>query len=325
MASRSQGIYGIRASCQTMSPAPLISQPFERLPFSWVLRRGFNMVAPLIRMRVSINRAVLRLLIVLTVTTGLLSDGAAEKGAGIGPRAGVFTNSVGMAFIYVPPGTFEMGSPPDELGRDLDETLHKITLTKGFYLQNTEVTQAQWKGVMGGNPSMLKNDDLPVTNVSWDDALAFIRTLNQLEGTDTYRLPSEAEWEYACRAGVQTPFPTGLFLSTDQANYDGNYPYDGYEKGVFRRTTVRVDKFLPNKWGFYDMSGNVSEWCQDYYGPYSSKPEINPGGASSGLFRVLRGGSWYYDIQSCRCASRHKADPSNQSIVIGFRVAKSLR
>ena len=276
-------------------------------------------------MRVSINRDALTLLFILIVVIALVQSGRAERGQTAETPHKVFTNSVGMTFIYVPPGTFVMGSPPGNLGRDLDEMPHTVTLTKGYYIQTTEVTQAEWKVVMGENPAMLKNDDRPVENVSWSDTLTFIRTLNQLENTSTYRLPTEAEWEYACRAGAQTSFPTGPSLSTDQANFDGNYLYSGYEKGVFRRRTVKAGKFLPNKWGFYDMSGNVWEWCQDYYGPYSSKPETNPGGLSSGLFRVLRGGSWYYDIQSCRCASRHKADPSKQSIVIGFRVAKSLR
>lgn len=275
-------------------------------------------------MKVFINRDALILLFVLIVATVLVPLGRAERGqpAEIHPK--VFTNSVGMTFIYVPPGTFAMGSPPDELGRDLDETLHKVTLTKGFYLQNTEVTQSQWKVVMGENPAMLKNDDRPVENVSWSDALTFIRTLNQIENTSAYRLPTEAEWEYACRAGAQTSFPTGPSLSTDQANFDGNHPYNGYDKGVFRRRTVKAGAFPANDWGFNDMSGNVWEWCQDYYGRYSSAVESNPTGPASGTFRVMRGGSWFYDIQSCRCASRCKAYASKRSIMIGFRVAKSL-
>jgi formylglycine-generating enzyme required for sulfatase activity len=239
------------------------------------------------------------------------------------PKA--LTNSVGMVFIYVPPGSFLMGSPSDEAGRDLDESQHEVTLTDGFFLQETEVTQAQWTAVMGDNPAMMKNPDCPATNISWDDALAFTQKLNQLEGTDAYRLPREAEWEWACRAGSPCVFPTGGALSRDQANYDGNHPYNGYEKGVFRRSIVKAGSFQPNPWGFYDMSGNVWEWCQDTYGPYANTSETDPFGPSRGPFKVIRGGSWYYDIQSCRCASRHKADPSKESILIGFRVAKSLQ
>ncbi len=275
-------------------------------------------------MRVSINRDALTLLFILIVVITPVQSGRAERGQTAETSPKVFTNSVGMTFIYVSPGTFVMGSPPENLGRDLDEIPHTVTLTRGYYIQTTEVTQAQWKMVMGSNPAMLKNDDRPVENVSWSDALTFIRTLNQIENTSAYRLPTEAEWEYACRAGAQTSFPTGAFLSTNQANFDGNHSYNGYDKGVFRRRTVKAGAFPANDWGLNDMSGNVWEWCQDYYGRYSSAVESNPTGPASGTFRVMRGGSWFYDIQSCRCASRYNAYASKRSIMIGFRVAKSL-
>lgn len=273
--------------------------------------------------KASIRKDVQMLSIILIITALVVSLWA-ENGLASELPPHTFTNSVGMTFIYVSPGTFVMGSPPGNLGRDLDEMPHTVTLTKGYYIQTTEVTQAQWKMVMGENPAMLKNDDRPVENVSWSDALSFIRILNQLENTSTYRLPTEAEWEYACRAGAQTSFPTGASLSTDQANFDGNHPYNGYDKGVFRRRTVKAGAFPANDWGFNDMSGNVWEWCQDYYCRYSSAVESNPTGPASGTFRVMRGGSWFYDIQSCRCASRYKAYASKRSIMIGFRVAKSL-
>jgi formylglycine-generating enzyme required for sulfatase activity len=277
-------------------------------------------------MRTANRSGALRLLAPFTGFVIILAQPvSADKSLCAETSLKALTNTVGMVFIYVPPGSFLMGSPPDEAGRDLDESQHEITLSEGFYLQETEVTQAQWKAVMGDNPSMMKNPDYPATNISWDNALAFIQQLNQPEGTDAYRLPGEAEWEWACRAGSPSGFPAGAVLSTDQANYDGNHPYNGYEKGVFRRGIVKTGAFQPNPWGLYDMSGNVWEWCQDAYGPYPSTAETDPVGPSQGLFKVVRGGSWYYDIQSCRCASRHKADPSKESILIGFRVAKSLQ
>lgn len=252
-------------------------------------------------------------------------DRAASEKPPVGPP-GTFTNSLGMTFLFVPSGTFLMGSALDEKGRDLDERRHAVTLTCGFYLQETEVTQAQWKAVMGGNPSMMTDPAYPATHISRDDALAFIQRLNRLEETDAYRLPTEAEWEWACRAGSPSVFPVGNVLSTDQANYDGNHPYNGYETGVFRRGLVKAGTFQPNSLGLCDMSGNVWEWCWDGYGPYPSTAQTDPAGPPlAGRFGVVRGGSWYYNIESCRCASRHKADPSKRSLLIGFRVAKSLR
>jgi len=165
--------------------------------------------------------------------------------------SGRFTNTLGMEFIYISPSTFMMGSPSSESGRGSDETQHRVTLTNGYYLQTTEVTQGQWKAVMGSNPSYFSScgDDCPVEQVSWNDVQEFIRRLNQREGTSKYRLPTEAEWEYACRAGADTPFAFGRCLSTDQANYDGNHPLSGCCKGVYRETTVPVGSFSPNALG----------------------------------------------------------------------------
>ncbi|GBC60255.1 hypothetical protein DENIS_1206 [Desulfonema ishimotonii] len=181
---------------------------------------------------------------------------SADSGAESGRQA--VTNALGMNFVFIQPGTFMMGSPEDEPGRDDDETLHKITLTNGFYMQTTTVTQGQWKAVMGNNPSYFKEcgDNCPVESVSWDDAQAFIVKLGQ-SGSDGYRLPTEAEWEYACRAGTDTPFAFGKCLSTDQANYDGDYPLQGCPKGKYRKKPVPVASFDPNDFGLYDMHGNV--------------------------------------------------------------------
>ena len=233
-------------------------------------------------------------------------------------------NSIGMKFVYIQPGTFMMGSPSNELKRDSDERQHEVTLTKGFYMQTTEVTQGQWKAVMGNNPSKFKGDNRPVEKVSWNDCREFIRKLNRQEGTDKYRLPTEAEWEYACMAGTTTPFYTGNCISTDQANYDGNHPMPGCSKGMYRKKTIEVASFSPNSWGLYDMHGNVYEWCQDWYEKnYPSGNVTDPEGASSGAVRVLRGGSWLSVAGDLRSANRLRSVPVNRHFSLGFRVVSS--
>ncbi|MEA2013891.1 MAG: formylglycine-generating enzyme family protein, partial [Thermodesulfobacteriota bacterium] len=173
----------------------------------------------------------------------------------------------------------------------------------------TEVTQGQWRKIMGNNPSRFKGDNRPVEKVSWNDCQKFIRKLNRKEGTSKYRLPTEAEWEYACRAGTMTPFYTGDCISTDQANYDGNYPMPGCSKGRDREKTVDVASFSPNKWGLYDMHGNVWEWCEDRYGYYPSGHVTDPEGPSGGSHRVYRGGGWSYGDRYCRSAFRNGGRP----------------
>lgn len=256
--------------------------------------------------------------------TGLLSyAGISAVEATATPKP--VTNSLGMSFAPIPAGTFMMGSPESEPLRDSsDETLHQVTLTKSFYLQTTEVTQGQWKAVMGSNPSGFSNcgDDCPVEQVSWYDCQSFITNLNQLEGTTKYRLPTEAEWEYACRAGTTTPFNTGNCLSTDEANYDGSRPYTGCSSGIYRQTTAPVKSFSPNAWGLYDMHGNVWEFCQDWYGDYPSSSVTDPVGPSWGDQQVLRGGGWSSAARSSRSAVRGHYIPGNSSNSVGFRVAR---
>ena len=236
-----------------------------------------------------------------------------------------FSNSLGMEFVYIKPCTFMMGSPSDESGGFDDEKLHKVTLTRGFYMQTTEVTQGQWKAVMGNNPSRFKKgNDYPVEKVSWNDVQEFIRKLNQKEGGNKYRLPTEAEWEYACRAGSTTPFSFGRCLSTDQANYNGHYPLSGCSKGKYREKTVSVANFLPNDWGLYDMHGNVWEWCQDWYENYSSGSVTDPKGPSSGARRVGRGGSWDDGARLCRSANRADGSPGNRDDGLGFRLSRTF-
>ncbi len=237
------------------------------------------------------------------------------------PKA--FTTSIGMEFVYIPPGTFMMGSPPNEPGRVDNEKQHRVTLTKGFYLQTTEVTQGLWENVMGNDPSYFKEcgDDCPVEQVSWHDAQDFISELNKrerLEGTDRYRLPTEAEWEYACRAGT-----TGKYYFGNDETMLREYAW--YAKNsVYETHPVRQRK--PNKWGLYDMHGNVWEWCQDWYGDYRSGSVTNPRGPFTGEHRVLRGGSWYGNQELARCAYRSIfGTPTNCYTIIGFRLARTKR
>jgi len=271
-----------------------------------------------------------------------------QEGSGrTAPSGKTFTNSIGMKFVLIPAGAFMMGSPSSEPNRDSDETQHRVTLTKPYYMQTTEVTQGQWKAVMGTmtmtiargclfpthhqvetskNPSYFNScgDDCPVENVSWNDCQLFIQKLNKKEGTNEYRLPTEAEWEYACREGTTTPFNTGNCLSTHNGNYNGNYPYVGCSKGQYRMGPLPVASFSPNAWGLYDMHGNVSEWCAGWYGEYLNKAVTNPEGPVSGTYRVLRGGSWGIDENGCRSANRYRPTPGVKSNTYGFRLARDL-
>jgi len=228
-----------------------------------------------------------------------------------------FTNNLGMEFVYIQPGRFTMGSPSNESGRDNDERQHQVTLTKGFYMQTTEVTQGQWQRVMGSNPSWFKNcgDDCPVEEVSWNDAQDFIRRLNQREGTDKYRLPTEAEWEYAARAGSTTRFCFG----NDNGQL-GQYAWYDNNSGSKPHSVAQKK---PNAWGLYDMHGNVWEWVQDWYGNYPSGSVTDPTGPSSGSSRVFRGGSWNAGAGDCRSAYRYRSTPGGRSNYLGFRLARA--
>ena len=232
----------------------------------------------------------------------------------------LYTNSLGMKFAWIPPGTFLMGSPPNEPDRLQYETQHTVTLTKGFWLGIHPVTQVQWQAVTDDNPSRFKGDHLPVEKISWDDALAFCQAMGRMDGVP-YRLPTEAEWEYACRAGTSTPFHFGAAISTDLANYDPS----GGKKGVSRWKSTPVGSFPPNAWGLYDMHGNVMEWCQDWHGgPYFPDDITNPQGAKSGEFgggwRVLRGGDWTALPRFCRSANRFGMTPNIRSTMWGVGV-----
>jgi len=225
-------------------------------------------------------------------------------------------------FRWIAPGRFRMGSPEDEPERNDNEMQHEVTLSEGYWLADTACTQALWQAVTGKNPSRFKDHpEQPVEQVSWDDVQGFLVELNRrLPGLEA-RLPSEAEWEYACRAGTTTPFSFGENITPEQVNYNGNHPYAGGAKGVYCQQTVPVGSLPANPWGLYEMHGNVWEWCADWYGDYPTTPQVDPCGAASGGARVLRGGSWLFNGRNVRSACRGRYEPGRHDGGIGFRLA----
>ncbi|WGZ92906.1 MAG: formylglycine-generating enzyme family protein [Candidatus Thiothrix putei] len=240
------------------------------------------------------------------------------------------------AFRWIQPGTFQMGSPENEEGRDSDEDLHQVTITQGFWLAETTVTQALWQIIMGENPSNFKGDNRPVEKVSWNDTQAFIDKLNQIHPDLNARLPWEAEWEYACRAGTQTPFHFGGKddLSLEKVNYSGEW-----DKWSDKGETKEVKTYPCNVWGLYEMHGNVWEWCADQWQANLGKDDIlfspstsgrgvgvreTAGGGQeqeAGVERVIRGGSWFNDGRDVRSAYRRGSGPDDSNVNLGFRLA----
>jgi uncharacterized protein (TIGR02996 family) len=264
--------------------------------------------------------------------------------AGLRPCVPVLTNSVGMELALVPPGAFLMGSPDGEDGRSGNEgPQHEVGISRAFYLGAYPVTQGQWQRVMGNNPSWfcasgvgkdevrgLDTRDFPVEQVSWEEAGAFCRKLSKCleerRAKRRYRLPSEAEWEYACRGGAasSTPFHLGASLSSTQANFDGRHPYGGAAKGRFLGRPTEVGAYqVANGFGLYDQHGNVWEWCADWYAEdyYASSPRLDPRGPSGLSLRVTRGGCWGDRGQYCRSAFRVWRAPCYRDNALGFRVA----
>ena len=229
------------------------------------------------------------------------------------------TNFIGMEFVLIPAGEFKMGSPLSEKHRDSDEgPVHTVTIKKAYYMSKYEVTQKQWREVMDTNPSNFKGDDLPVERVSWNDAQEFIKKLNKKESTDKYRLPSEAEWESAARAGTTTPYSFG----NDESNLSD---YAWYYSNSGSKTHP-VGQKQPNPWGLYDMHGNVWEWVQDkWHSDYDGAPTDGIAWESgSSSYRVRRGGGWLRLAESCRSASRNNRDPGDRSGNFGFRLLQEI-
>ncbi len=219
------------------------------------------------------------------------------------------------------PGSFMMGSPATEKERFSGEQQHFVMLSHGCWLADTTVTQALWQAVMGNKPSRFSGDQLPVENVSWDDAQAFIQRLNRLKPGLELRLPTEAEWEYACRAGTTTSFHFGNQLTMAEVNFDGSYSYAGVARCEYRRRTLAVRALTCNGWGLYQMHGNVWEWCSDWYASYSDRA-VDPQGPATGARRVLRGGSWGSSGRRVRAAYRGANEPGVRNQSSGFRLAR---
>jgi formylglycine-generating enzyme required for sulfatase activity len=230
---------------------------------------------------------------------------------------------------WIEPGTFWMGSPDDEPERRSEETRHRVTLTRGYWIADTACTQALWQEVMGSNPSQFKDDPQnPVECVSWNDVTElFLPKLNERVPGLNLVLPTEAQWENACRAGTTTPFSFGDQITPEQVNYDGNYPYNGGKKGRYREKTVPVKALPANQWGLYQMHGNVLEWCADGYGDYppgEAKDPVVHQDKKESRQRVLRGGSRFLNGRDCRSASRYAAVPDVRYYGIGLRLARGL-
>lgn len=233
---------------------------------------------------------------------------------------------VKMKLVYIEPGKFLMGSPKEELKRHADRELqHEVEITKGYWMGVFEVTQEEYEKVVGHNPSLFKGARLPVETVNWEDAIGFCKKLSKKAGK-TFDLPTEAEWEYACRAGSKEAFHYGKSLSSKQANFNGNYPYGGAEKGPFLFKTAPVGSYAPNAFGLYDMHGDVWEWCKDWYQKdyYKDSPLRDPQGAAKGEFRVMRGGCFSNYAEECRSAFRYHEFPRFRGFLMGFRVVMRL-
>ena len=275
------------------------------------------------------------------------------------PKTRVFDlgNGINLEMVLIPAGTFMMGRPISaETGRNNDETQHQVTISKPFYLGKYPITLAQWQRFVkttpykseaetsgGGyfwngsefnldpnrnwkNPGFKQEANHPVVCVSWNDVQHFHDWLNSfgLKDASIFQSPSEAQWEYACRAGTTTPYHFGNQLNGTQANCDGNYPYGTDRKGPFLEKTTPVGKYPANAWGLHDMHGNVNEWCADWYGDYPTGSVTDPNGPPTGSFRVFRGGGWINVAVGCRSALRRRDVPSLRSNYLGFRVALSL-
>lgn len=290
---------------------------------------------------------------------GLLSDDTPEKTPSAPeptptppetPEIPETPDVVQDGLVYLSGGTFTMGSPESERLRGTDETAHEVSINP-FYMDPYEVTQKDYQAVMGENPSHFSGEELPVENVTWQDAIRYCNRKSESEGltpvyeidgnkvswnraADGYRLPTEAEWEYAARAGTDTEFYTGHFISAEEANYYGTYPYlieENYVHhtnpdvvaGQYRGTTVAGEALQPNYFHLYNMLGNVSEWVFDGYGGYDTEHAVNPAGQEKRSLRVNRGGAWNDFAKHLRCAYRSVANPKSKDRNLGFRIARN--
>ena len=281
--------------------------------------------------KLSARRALVAPLLVFFGLIALMYDAtyAQERNASASQASGIASYArpgdikevelcgVTIAFRWIPAGSFKMGSPEDETIRYDNETQHAVTIQQGFWLAETETTQKLWKAVMGENPSANKGDDLPVERVSWNDCVAFIAKANKQCAQEKYlfALPTEEEWEYACRAGTRTPFSFGESLNGDKANCNGLYAYGGAKKeGPWLQKTTPAGVYPSNAWGLFDMHGNVWEWCESFYAEYGETPN------SDDKEHVVRGGSWSSRATNCRAAYRGRLGDDEREFDVGFRL-----
>jgi formylglycine-generating enzyme required for sulfatase activity len=248
---------------------------------------------------------------------------------------------VKMRLVLIPAGEFLMGSSISAAevtrlaGRPVglathfagEHPQHRVRITRPFWMGKCEVTQAQWQAVMGTHSSRYNGAQNPVDSVSWHDVQGFLQKVNGRLRGETVALPTDAQWEYACRAGTATAFHFGDTISTEHANYNGNQPYRNGPKGVYRRKTVPVGSFPPNAWGLHDMHGNVYEWCADWFDEkyYERSPTDDPHGAAAGRYRVLRGGCWDNHAWGCRSAYRSNETPTFWYAFLGCRVVLPVK
>ena len=273
---------------------------------------------------------------------GILPTKEAWEGTEAGESRTLTIKGVEYTFHWCPAGSFVMGSPETETGRYSDEPQHRVTLSRGYWLLETEVTQGMWESVMGTTAADQRDKrnkalqlsgigaDYPMYYVNWQECQEFIEKLSQepeIPAGYKLSLPTEAQWEYACRAGTETQYNFGNVLNGDQANCDGNYPYGTSTKGSYLEGTAKVRTYAPNGWGLYDTHGNVWEWCLDGYDReyYAKSPAADPAGDPvepiAGSGRVLRGGGWDSDPGLCRSAYRGKYVLTDRYSCVGFRLA----
>jgi formylglycine-generating enzyme required for sulfatase activity len=235
----------------------------------------------------------------------------------------ILPNGAELEMVWIEAGDFITGSPDTEIGREINEIQHKVTITKGFWIGKYEITQGQWEKVMNTQPwegqiFFKKDGDYPAVYISWNDTQDFIKKINEAEGKEIYRLPTEAEWEYACRAGTKSAYSFGDDVSKlDDYGWHGKNTYD-----LGNYFAHKVGQKLPNPWGIYDMHGNVWEWVHDFYGDYPEEPQIDPKGPESSDNHVFRGGSFYYLSRFARSAYRGYNTPNHRLFNLGFRIVR---
>ena len=296
----------------------------------------------------------LLIIVLVILLPGLAVAADLSPGKSAGERRVMEVKGRQLALRWCPPGTFKMGSPATEPERTKDEPQHEVTLTHGFWMMETEVTQALWTAVAGKIDAKFKGDDQPAEPVTWYDAVEFCNQLSTACGLNPaytinketkdpknhvedkqdalkwlvsdvpeangFRLPTEAQWEYACRAGTLTAFSWGVDVNTSMANYNGSNAYNNGEKGPYLAKTTPVGSYPANPWGFRDIHGNVWEWCWDWYGSYAEGHVTDPVGPNEGETRVLRGGVWHYKPAYLRSAARYKDKPAKRWDLLGVRL-----